>query len=201
MPTRLDDNLVADSLGALTDWSGDGKHIQRTVSVAGAAQEQLLGEVAATADAMDHHPEVERHTDAVTFVLWTHSEGGVTELDIAFASRIDDLVLQMSGDDGTTVVAGAPTAAGSGDGSVGTGRRQGGAQRSDTDVVAEDSRSGQVPGGNADIDNLEPLVGVPSAAGGTVQPGLATPDTAPDEPEPGVASQGTAPGPNDDRPA
>jgi len=91
MTTLLDDQLVADALVNLSDWSGDAKRISRTVSVDD--PDALCSAVAEAADAMDHHPEVQRDGDAVTFTLWTHSKGGVTELDIALASRIDDLIL------------------------------------------------------------------------------------------------------------
>lgn len=91
MATLLDDRLVTDALGNLDEWSGDSQRISRTVRVDD--PDALLEAVAETADALDHHPEISRAGDDVTFTLWTHSAGGVTELDIALASRIDDLVL------------------------------------------------------------------------------------------------------------
>jgi 4a-hydroxytetrahydrobiopterin dehydratase len=90
MATLLDDHLVTDALHGLHGWTGDSARISRTVDTADA--DALVAAVGEAADAMDHHPVVERDGDAVTFVLWTHSAGGVTELDIALASRIDDLV-------------------------------------------------------------------------------------------------------------
>jgi 4a-hydroxytetrahydrobiopterin dehydratase len=91
MATLLDDKLVADALQGLDEWTGGPDRISRSVTVAD--PEALVVAVAETADTLDHHPEVQREGGAVTFVLWTHSQGGVTELDIALASRIDDLVL------------------------------------------------------------------------------------------------------------
>ena len=90
MATLLDDQLVSDAMGNLDEWTGDAQRISRTVTVDD--PEGLLAAVAESADAMDHHPEVSRDGAAVTFTLWTHSEGGVTELDIALASHIDDLI-------------------------------------------------------------------------------------------------------------
>jgi 4a-hydroxytetrahydrobiopterin dehydratase len=91
MATLLDDRLVKDAMENLDEWTGDAQRISRTVRIAGI--DGLLAAVGESADSMDHHPEVSRDSAGVTFSLWTHSAGGVTELDIALASRIDDLVL------------------------------------------------------------------------------------------------------------
>lgn len=91
MATLLDDRLVSDAMENLDDWSGDHERITRTVRIDDI--DSLVAAVGETADAMDHHPEVSRDGDSVTFTLWTHSAGGVTELDIALAARINDLVL------------------------------------------------------------------------------------------------------------
>lgn len=92
MATLLDDRLVVDALTGLEGWTGDHERIWRTVTLDGDRVELLLAEVAQTADVMNHHPDVDRGDGSVTFTLSTHSAGGVTELDIALASRIDDLV-------------------------------------------------------------------------------------------------------------
>jgi 4a-hydroxytetrahydrobiopterin dehydratase len=97
MPTLLDDHLVVDALNGLTGWSGDAKRITRTVRLED--PEPALEAIAAAADTLNHHPVVDRTGDEVTFTLWTHSKGGVTELDIALASRIDDLLKQHGGDE------------------------------------------------------------------------------------------------------
>src|SRR3954471_13270639 len=94
MATLLDDRLVTDAMTNLDEWSGDARRISRTVRIDDV--DGLVAAVSEAADAMDHHPEVERDNGRVTFTLWTHSAGGVTELDIALASRIDDLVLSTN---------------------------------------------------------------------------------------------------------
>ncbi|MDQ1700528.1 MAG: 4a-hydroxytetrahydrobiopterin dehydratase [Frankiaceae bacterium] len=91
MATLLDDRLVTDALRGLEEWTGGPESIRRTVTVEDT--EGLLAAVSETADSLNHHPDITRDGNAVTFTLSTHSEGGVTELDIALASRIDDLVL------------------------------------------------------------------------------------------------------------
>src|SRR5882724_11434131 len=91
MATLLDDALVTDALRGLDGWTGDATRIARTVTVDD--PDALCAAVAETADSLDHHPEIDRSGNSVTFTLWTHSKQGVTELDIALASRIDDIVL------------------------------------------------------------------------------------------------------------
>lgn len=49
--------------------------------------------VAHTAEELDHHPDIDIRWRTVTFRLWTHSAGGVTELDLDLARRIDALVI------------------------------------------------------------------------------------------------------------
>lgn len=91
MATLLDDALVSDALRGLDGWSGDASRITRTITVTD--PDALIEAVNTTANSLDHHPEVERSGNTVTFTLWTHSQDGVTELDIALASRIDDIAL------------------------------------------------------------------------------------------------------------
>ena len=48
----------------------------------------LVTDVAAVAEELDHHPDVDLRYRDVTFRLATHSAGGVTELDVDLARRI-----------------------------------------------------------------------------------------------------------------
>lgn len=49
---------------------------------------RLVGLVADEAEQMDHHPDVDLRWRTVTFVLATHSAGGVTQLDVELAHRV-----------------------------------------------------------------------------------------------------------------
>jgi 4a-hydroxytetrahydrobiopterin dehydratase len=53
-----------------------------------AAAVALVTEVAAAAEELDHHPDVDLRYREVTFTLATHSAGGVTELDVELGRRI-----------------------------------------------------------------------------------------------------------------
>ncbi len=166
MPTLLDDALVADSLAALEGWTGTRERIERTVDLDPDQDAALRSLIAEAADALDHHPVVEEGDGGTRYVLWTHSAGGVTELDIALASRINDLLHQVTGD-------ASPTSA----------------PRQDApDVVAEAGREGtgapSSVSGSA-TETLEPFVGVPAVAQGTT-PRVPLPSTHEGAPQPGV---------------
>jgi 4a-hydroxytetrahydrobiopterin dehydratase len=46
-------------------------------------------QIAILADKADHHPDIDIRYDTVTIALSTHSEGGITQKDIALARAID----------------------------------------------------------------------------------------------------------------
>ena len=48
-----------------------------------------MGDVAADAEAMNHHPDIDIRWRTLHFTLSTHSEGGITQLDIELAHQID----------------------------------------------------------------------------------------------------------------
>ena len=51
----------------------------------------FMTEVAITAETMDHHPEWSNVYNKVEVNLITHSEGGITKLDIDLAQKIDTI--------------------------------------------------------------------------------------------------------------
>lgn len=90
--TRLDDDGIRAALAGLPGWSGDMSAITRSVE----APDFLTGirvvdDVAAAAEAADHHPDIDIRWRTVTFTLATHSEGGVTQKDVELAGVIDDV--------------------------------------------------------------------------------------------------------------
>jgi 4a-hydroxytetrahydrobiopterin dehydratase len=60
----------------------------------------LVTDVAAVAEELDHHPDVDLRYRDVSFRLATHSAGGVTELDLDLARRI----LTLAGELGAEVL-------------------------------------------------------------------------------------------------
>ncbi len=92
MATLLDAPLVDETLHALPGWEGDQTEIAREVHLAPAVDELVRTQVARDAEAMGHGPRVETVGDGTRFVLSTPEVGGVSELDIAFAARISDIL-------------------------------------------------------------------------------------------------------------
>ena len=191
MATLLDDQLVTDAMENLDEWSGDAQRISRTVRVDDV--DALLAAVSETADTMDHHPEVSRDGEAVTFTLWTHSAGGVTELDIALAARINDLVLgvqhiQRDASGELHSVAGAPTDEGSVEGRTTTAEANFPTPGETTPSRPSESATGDAsPSGPEGAD--APTMNEPSAPrqdAGTI----VAPDAEPGsiEPQPGNAA-------------
>lgn len=93
MAEVLTAEAVRDELGGLVGWSQDPTGITRTVELASFPDAiGLVDRVAATAEELDHHPDIDIRWRTVTFRCVTHSAGGVTGRDIELARRIDEIV-------------------------------------------------------------------------------------------------------------
>jgi 4a-hydroxytetrahydrobiopterin dehydratase len=93
MPELLDAAAVRAGLDGLPGWTGDTDAIARTVELSSfPAAIATVDRVAAVAEELDHHPDIDIRWRTLTFRCTTHSAGGVTERDLALARRIDDIV-------------------------------------------------------------------------------------------------------------
>jgi len=80
-------------LSGLSDWqlSRDTKQIKRSWTFPGFAQaKKFVDRLAEYAESVDHHPDIHWSYTTVTVNLSTHTAGGVTEKDLAFARAIND---------------------------------------------------------------------------------------------------------------
>ncbi|WP_345628795.1 4a-hydroxytetrahydrobiopterin dehydratase [Rugosimonospora acidiphila] len=92
MATVLSAEQLSTALADLPGWSGGTDGISRTITAASfPAGISLVTAVADAAETMNHHPDIDIRWTDVTFRLSTHSEGGVTEHDLALAARINEL--------------------------------------------------------------------------------------------------------------
>jgi 4a-hydroxytetrahydrobiopterin dehydratase len=93
MPELLEAEAIRANLAGLPEWTGNTEAIARTVelrSFAGAIA--AVNAVAAAAEELDHHPDIDIRWRTVTFRCATHAAGGVTERDFALARRIDEIL-------------------------------------------------------------------------------------------------------------
>ena len=92
MSRLLSADEMVRQLGDLPAWQRDGKTLRRdVVSAAFADAIRIVTDVAEVAEQMDHHPDIDIRWTRLTFALTTHSEGGITQLDIELAHRIDEI--------------------------------------------------------------------------------------------------------------
>ena len=92
-PPRLSPDEVTTALRDLPLWSGDVAGLHRTVQLPSfrAAVARIVA-IADVAEEMDHHPDVDLRWRTLHLVLVSHSEGGVSALDVELARRIDALL-------------------------------------------------------------------------------------------------------------
>ena len=89
-PPLLSADDVNAALNGLDQWSGDTNGIERTVECSTfPAAIELVRRVADVAEEMNHHPDIDIRWRKVRFAVSTHSAGGVTDLDVQLARRID----------------------------------------------------------------------------------------------------------------
>ena len=92
-PPRLSPDELTAALSGLPLWSGDGAGIRRSVELPGFPDAvAALVRMAFVAEQLDHHPDVDLRWRTLRLTLVTHSAGGVTELDLELARRIDALL-------------------------------------------------------------------------------------------------------------
>jgi 4a-hydroxytetrahydrobiopterin dehydratase len=101
-PRTLDEQQVAEAVRELPDWSGDVHLLRRTVALDPAKVDEVMDEVHDIEADLNHHAQIESvlSDDAETLLtlkVWTHTVGGVTELDLELARRIDAVLGGVSG--------------------------------------------------------------------------------------------------------
>ena len=92
--TRLTEDEVSAGLKSLSNWSlsDDQTSISTQFELADfVAALDLVNQVGHEAEQRNHHPDIDIRWNTVTLVLSTHSEGGLTDADLALAQRINDV--------------------------------------------------------------------------------------------------------------
>jgi 4a-hydroxytetrahydrobiopterin dehydratase len=86
----LHDDEIRYALSDLPEWKAIGNALHKEFRFRGfRAAISFLNRVAEQASAAGHHPDIEIHYDRVHLSLSTHSDGGITEKDVALAHAIE----------------------------------------------------------------------------------------------------------------
>ena len=85
------DELSA-ALKDLSGWEAVGTILKKRYDFANFAESlDLVNRVGALAEAADHHPDICFGWGYAELSLTTHDRGGITDVDIALASQIDNI--------------------------------------------------------------------------------------------------------------
>jgi len=80
------------ALRSLNDWTVDGKIIKKRLQFENFASAlDFVNEVGALAEVADHHPDITFGWGYAEIALTTHDRGGITDVDVAMAKRIDEI--------------------------------------------------------------------------------------------------------------
>lgn len=90
---KLTEAEIAQKLSALKGWQREGDAITKEFVLGGFTEAtEFIAQLAAPANAMDHHPDVQLYRyKRVKILLTTHSTGGLTQNDFDLAAKIDAL--------------------------------------------------------------------------------------------------------------
>jgi len=90
MAEKLSDLEIRRALGAVPGWTRKGEALTKTYSFARFADGiRFVDAVAAIADRMNHHPDIDIRYTQVTFSLSSHDAGGITKRDLDLAEAIE----------------------------------------------------------------------------------------------------------------
>ncbi|WP_137123450.1 4a-hydroxytetrahydrobiopterin dehydratase [Segeticoccus rhizosphaerae] len=89
MSRLLTNEEINRQLGDLPGWKRDGDAVTASYDAPDFPSAiRLVAEVGDVAEEMNHHPDIDIRWKVTTWRLSTHSEGGLTQLDIELAHRI-----------------------------------------------------------------------------------------------------------------
>ena len=90
MSRLLTDDEVTRQLADLLGWAREGDAIVATIQAPDfPAAVRLVVAVADEAEQMDHHPDIDIRWRTTRWLLTTHDAGGLTQLDVELAHRIN----------------------------------------------------------------------------------------------------------------
>ena len=83
---------LVQALGTLNNWTVEGKMLNKRLKFENfAAALEFVNQVGALAEAADHHPDLSFGWGYAKIALTTHDRGGITDVDVALAKKIDQI--------------------------------------------------------------------------------------------------------------
>jgi 4a-hydroxytetrahydrobiopterin dehydratase len=97
MPKLLSQAQIDELLAARhPDWSGTPEKLDRSIEFANfLTAAEFINRLAPRCEALDHHPDLALRWRWVQIELSTHSEGGVTDLDVTLAGIVDEVAAEL----------------------------------------------------------------------------------------------------------
>ena len=93
MSELLEEEELAAALKKCPEWEREKKYITRTVEFEEFMEGiDFVNDVSEIAEEAQHHPDITIKHTKITLKLTTHDVGGITDIDIQLAQRIDNLV-------------------------------------------------------------------------------------------------------------
>ena len=87
---RLSTDEIHKEIQGMPDWAVEGNSLKRTRKFADFAESlAFVNKVGALAEEADHHPDITFGWGYANIALTTHDRGGITDVDIALAKRIE----------------------------------------------------------------------------------------------------------------
>ncbi|MBR7742983.1 4a-hydroxytetrahydrobiopterin dehydratase [Phycicoccus sp. BSK3Z-2] len=90
MSRLLTDDEISRQLGDLPGWERDGEAIVATIEAPDfPAAIRIVATAADEAEQMNHHPDIDIRWRTTRWLLTSHDAGGLTQLDVELAHRIN----------------------------------------------------------------------------------------------------------------
>ena len=94
--SKLKNEEIAHQLKDLNDWKYTDNSLTRSYQLKSFMDVMSFANlVSDKSEEIDHHPKMIIDYNNITFILTTHSEGGVTKLDFDLASFINNIYLEL----------------------------------------------------------------------------------------------------------
>jgi 4a-hydroxytetrahydrobiopterin dehydratase len=88
----IEPDKLSAAVAELDRWETDGGALRKRCEFANFAESlAFVNKVSELAEAADHHPDITFGWGYAELALTTHDRGGVTDVDIALAGKIDQL--------------------------------------------------------------------------------------------------------------